>query len=97
MNYCDCGYGSSDYRPACLKCGKKFYQTMPQVVVLQYEPALTHSVWVDYRHRKRSIEALLKGLRKEINDGRFVAYRLITILGESIGMPDMPIEQIVKL
>jgi hypothetical protein len=60
--------------------------TVPQVMVLEYQPELTHSVWVDYRHRCRSFSTLIAKLRKEAKAGRFIGYRLITIEREVMGV-----------
>jgi hypothetical protein len=58
---------------------------LPRVMVLVYEPRLTHCVWSDFWHRKRSLEGLLKCLRGEVKAGRFSAYRFITIHQETYG------------
>lgn len=53
--------------------------------VLIYQPELTHSVWVDHLHSKRSVESLRKSLRKAVQKGEYVGYRLITIHEEHVG------------
>lgn len=60
---------------------------IPQVMVLKYRPELTHSIWVDYWHRFRTLHGVEKGLRREIKAGRIVGYRFITINEEHIGLP----------
>lgn len=57
-----------------------------RVMVLKYEPDLTHSVWVDYFTRCRSRKSLLKLLRKEVKAGNYVGYRLITVRREVYGV-----------
>jgi hypothetical protein len=45
-------------------------------------------VAIEDAKNKRTMAGLFKGLRQEIKEGRFVGYRLITIRGQSIGIPD---------
>ena len=54
--------------------------------VLVFEPKLTHSVWCDFMHRRRSLKTLEAELRKRVRSGEFVGYRLITIHKEQIGV-----------
>jgi hypothetical protein len=59
---------------------------MPSAQALIFQPELTHSVWTDVMHRKRSRKSLEAMLRKEVRAGRYVGYRLLTIEEEYIGV-----------
>lgn len=59
---------------------------IPKVMVLVYEKALTHSVWLDYWHQNRTLSGLMKALRKNVKSGVFVGYRLITVHEEKLGL-----------
>lgn len=59
------------------------------VMVLVYMPELRHSVWQDYITRTRTVTALIKQLRLGVRNGRFIAYRLMTIHGEWSGTPTL--------
>lgn len=59
---------------------------LPAVMVLEYEPSLTCSVWKDYYHRSRTMNGLLKLLRSEVKAWRFVAYRLISVHRQVYGV-----------
>jgi len=65
---------------------------LPHVMVLEFQPRLTHSVWVDYHYKNRTMCRLLKQLRKEVKSGRFIGYRFITIHKEVYGV-DLPREK----
>ena len=52
---------------------------IPRAQALVFQPELTHSVWVDVMHRKRSRKALENMLRKRVNSGEYIGYRMITI------------------
>lgn len=54
-------------------------KSLPRVMVLQFEPQLTHSVWIDFYHRKQSMGSLLRCLRSEIKAGHYAGYRLMTV------------------
>ncbi len=56
------------------------------VMVLKYEPALTHSVWMQFHHRCRSVKSLRRLLREMTKAGDIVGYRLITIHEQVIGI-----------
>ncbi len=58
---------------------------LPKVMVLAFEPALTHSVWRDYSHRRRTLRGLHNELREGVKSGRFVGYRLIRIERDVLG------------
>lgn len=60
-------------------------ETLPHVMVLEYQPELTRSVWVDYYSKRRTIKALVAELRREILSGRFVGYRFVTIHSQEVG------------
>lgn len=51
---------------------------LPKVMVLEYQPELTHSVWVDLRHGCRTKSGLAKVLRNGMQAGDWTGYRLIT-------------------
>ena len=61
-------------------------ERLPHVMVLVYEEALTHSVWQDYMHRCRTLKGLMRLLKSEIKEGRFVAFRLMHITHEEMGI-----------
>jgi hypothetical protein len=52
---------------------------IPSVQVLEYQPELTHSVWIDYIHRRKTIKMLEKELKRGIKSGKFIGYRFLTI------------------
>ena len=58
---------------------------LPSVQVLVFEPRLTHSVWVDFVHRCRTLMGLLKKLQAGVRSGEYVGYRLIEVKDECIG------------
>lgn len=58
---------------------------LPSVMVLVYEPALTHSNWEDVVHHCRTLNGLVRFLRKGVRDGNWIAYRFLTIHGECTG------------
>ena len=60
--------------------------TIPAAQVLVYQPELTHSVWTDVMHRKRSQKSLEAMLRKGVRSGEYVGYRLLTIHAEYVGI-----------
>lgn len=59
---------------------------IPAAQVLVYQPELTHSVWTDVMHRKRSQKSLEAMLRKGVRSGEYVGYRLLTIHSEYVGI-----------
>ena len=59
---------------------------IPSAQVLVYQPDLTHSVWTDVMHRKRSQKSLEAMLRKGVRSGDYVGYRLLTIHAEYLGI-----------
>jgi hypothetical protein len=61
-------------------------KAIPKAMVLVYEPALTHSVWQDYWHLRRSRVTLERELRRGVKQGRWVAWRLIYIEKEVMGI-----------
>lgn len=58
---------------------------LPSAMVLVYQPELTHSVWMDFDHRKRTVESLEKELRRGVRKGEWVAWRLIRVEKEVMG------------
>ena len=59
---------------------------MCEAMVLEYQPLLTHSVWVDYKHHRRSAKTLEAELQSGVKSGAFIGYRLITIHKEQTGV-----------
>ena len=59
---------------------------IPSAQALIFQPELTHSVWTDVRHRKRSRKSLEDMLRKGVRTGEYAGYRLLTIEAEYIGV-----------
>lgn len=95
--------GSALVPPPCRKCQRihsplfrcsevspsPVRQPLPsKIMVLCPEPALTHSVWCDYITRARTMNGLMRELRREIKAGHFVAYRFITIHEQHYGLPN---------
>lgn len=60
--------------------------SLPKVQVLQFEKRLTHCVWYDYIHRCRTMDGLIKHLRREVKAKRIMGYRLLTIHREVRGV-----------
>ncbi len=52
---------------------------IPSAQVLIFKPELTHSVWIDVLHRKRSRKRLEAMLRNGVRSGEYVGYRLLAI------------------
>jgi len=67
--------------------GTKFCSTLPRAMVLVYQPELTHSVWQDFWHNRRSQESLERELRRGVRSGEWVAWRLIRVEKEVMGNP----------
>ena len=67
---------------------------IPSAQALIFQPELTHSVWTDVMHRKRSRKSLEAMLRKGVRSGEYVGYRLLTIEAEyrGISWPNAPLE-----
>ncbi len=59
---------------------------IPSVQVLEFQPTLSCSVWVDYKHGFRSKKTLEKALRRGIKAGNYLGYRLFAIQTEEIGI-----------
>lgn len=56
------------------------------VMVLEYEPRLTHSRWIDfYGEDHWSMEDTVAYLRQAVIDGKYVGWRILTIHKEVIG------------
>lgn len=58
---------------------------LPQVMVLEFEPAISCSHWVDYIPRNRTRSGLIDDLRKQIIRGQIIGYRLLSVECEVIG------------
>lgn len=58
---------------------------IPSAQVLVHQPELTHSVWTDFVHRCRSLDALRKKLRLAVRKGEYVGYRLLRIEEQYLG------------
>lgn len=63
-------------------------ERLPRVMVLCFEPRVGHSIWTDYHYRNRTMLGLLRHLKDEVKSGRFVAYRLLTIHKEVMGVEE---------
>jgi hypothetical protein len=63
---------------------------MMRAMVLVFQPELTHSVWIDYWSKARTMTGLIKDLQRGVKDGRFVAYRLIHVYVEITGVVHEP-------
>lgn len=59
---------------------------LPNVMVLVFEERMGCSVWQDYLHRCRTLNGLLRHLKQEVKAGRFVAFRLLTIHKQEMGV-----------
>lgn len=59
---------------------------IPHTMVFMYSPALGHSMWVDFFHRKRTKAGLLKYLQTAVKRGEYIGYRFITIHKEVKGV-----------
>ena len=66
--------------------GDRFVGPTPRAQALIFQPELTHSVWTDVMHRKRSRKSLEAMLRKGVRSGEYVGYRLLNIEAEYIGV-----------
>jgi hypothetical protein len=64
---------------------RKTLKALPRVMLLRYQPELTHAVWIDFRCRAKTMPALLRHIRRETGTGNASAYRLITIHREVFG------------
>lgn len=63
---------------------------LPSAQVFVYEPRLSHSIWVDYYSRARTVEGLVRNLRKSVKSGKYLGYRLIHVYVEILGNCDQP-------
>ena len=63
---------------------------LPHVMVLTFDPRLTHSVWCDFSHRCRTLAGLERTLRAETKAGRIVGFRFITIHRDVLGLEPNP-------
>lgn len=59
---------------------------LPKVMILQFQPELTHSVWVDFEHRCRSMASLIRLLRFMVEKGDAIGYRLIDVREQHLGI-----------
>ena len=67
-------------------CVRRLVRPTPRAQALIFQPELTHSVWIDVMHRKRSRKSLETMLRKGVRSGEYVGYRLLNIEAEYIGV-----------
>jgi len=58
---------------------------LPSVMVLMFKPELTHSVWVDFQCRSRTMRGLMLAVQREVNSGRAVGFRLMRVETERLG------------
>lgn len=56
-----------------------------RAMVMQFEPELGNSRWVDFASRHRSERALIEALRAGVKRGEWSGWRLITVHEQSIG------------
>lgn len=56
-----------------------------RVMVMQFEPELGNSRWVDFVSRHRSERALIEALRAGVRRGEWIGWRLITVIREVLG------------
>lgn len=62
-------------------------EPLPQAMVLVFEERLGHSTWQDViKHRCRTLDGLVRRMKQGVKDGRYVAFRLITIHREEMGV-----------
>lgn len=73
-------------RKAGGRLGAAHCSAIPRAQALIFQPELTHSVWTDVMHRKRSRKSLEAMLRKGVRSGEYVGYRLLTIEAEYMGI-----------
>lgn len=58
----------------------------PSAMVLEYQPELTHSVWIDYISEDADTkQQLIDELKEGVKDGRWVGWRLILVEREVMG------------
>lgn len=62
------------------------YEKLPSAMVLVYQPKLTHSVWQDVMHNKRTFRGLEKMLKDGVKKGEYVGFRFMTIHHEEMGV-----------
>lgn len=67
-------------------------RTLPQVQVFEFRPQLTHSIWVDYLSRARTLKGLVKEMQQGVLDGRFIGYRFHHVYFETLGIGTAPTE-----
>ena len=70
----------------CKDCRHYDGMDIPRAQVLIFQPKLTHSVWVDVIHQKRSLKSLEAILRKGVISGKYAGYRIIRVESEHIGI-----------
>jgi len=61
-----------------------------RAMVLQYEPDIGNSRWVDYVGRHRTEQSLIAALRNGVRHGDWGGWRLITVHREVIGNDTIP-------
>lgn len=61
---------------------------MPSAMVLVYQPELSCSVWQDFKCRARTVAGLERQLKQGVVCGDWVAWRLIRIEKEVMGITD---------
>ena len=60
-------------------------QVKLRAMVLQFEPELGNSRWVDFVSRHRSERALIEALRAGVRQGKWSGWRLIVVIQEVLG------------
>lgn len=90
----DRGGNYRDLAPAIAALRKLRTTEHVSMMVLEYEPALTHSVWKDcYYDDAFTDEEIVADLRARVKKGEIVGWRLITIHKDVLGV-DAPNEKL---
>lgn len=61
-------------------------------MVLVFEPKQTHSVWHEFYSRARTVEGLVKQLRRGVKDGLHIGWRIYRREYEEIGICTGPVK-----
>ncbi len=59
---------------------------LPRVMVFEFQKELTHSVWIDFEYRNRTLNGLIKTLRKMVENGEIIGFRLIRVEEQHLGI-----------
>lgn len=61
-------------------------EQLPRAMVLEFRKELGHSIWMDYFHNCRTLKGLTKRLKDHVKRGDYVAFRLMDIIIEEMGI-----------